>query len=37
MVLKIDDKKAIVSEVAAVANQALSLIAAEYSGLTVGV
>ena len=36
MVLKLDDKKAIVSEVAAVANRALSLIAAEYSGLTVG-
>lgn len=35
MVLKLEDKKAIVSEVAAVANQALSLIAAEYSGLTV--
>jgi len=35
VVLKLDDKKAIVSEVAAVANQALSLIAAEYSGLTV--
>lgn len=35
MVLKLDDKKAIVSEVAAVANQAVSLIAAEYSGLTV--
>lgn len=35
MVLKLDDKKAIVSEVAGVAQQALSLIAAEYSGLTV--
>ena len=35
MVLKIDDKKAIVSEVAGVAKQALSLVAAEYSGLTV--
>lgn len=35
MVLKIDDKKAIVSEVADVAKQAVSLIAAEYSGLTV--
>ena len=35
MVLKIDDKKAIVSEVAEVAKQALSLVAAEYSGLTV--
>ena len=35
MVLKIEDKKAIVSEVATVAKQAVSLIAAEYSGLTV--
>lgn len=35
MVLKIEDKKAIVSEVAGVAKQALSLVAAEYSGLTV--
>lgn len=35
MVLKLEDKKAIVSEVAGVANQAVSLIAAEYSGLTV--
>lgn len=35
MVLKLDDKKTIVSEVAAVAKQAVSLIAAEYSGLTV--
>lgn len=35
MVLKIEDKKTIVNEVAAVANQALSLVAAEYSGLTV--
>jgi large subunit ribosomal protein L10 len=35
VVLKIDDKKAIVSEVAGVAKQALSLVAAEYSGLTV--
>ena len=35
MVLKLDDKKTIVSEVAVVAKQALSLIAAEYSGLTV--
>lgn len=35
MVLKIDDKKTIVSEVADVAKQAVSLIAAEYSGLTV--
>lgn len=35
MVLKLEDKKAIVSEVAAVAKQAVSLIAAEYSGLTV--
>lgn len=36
MVLKLEDKKAIVSEVAEVAKQALSLVAAEYSGLTVG-
>lgn len=36
MVLKLDDKKAIVSEVADVAKHAVSLIAAEYSGLTVG-
>ncbi len=35
MVLKLDDKKAIVDEVAIVAKQALSLVAAEYSGLTV--
>lgn len=35
MVLKLEDKKAIVSEVAEVAKQALSLVAAEYSGLTV--
>jgi large subunit ribosomal protein L10 len=35
MVLKLEDKKAIVSEVAAVAKQALSLVAAEYNGLTV--
>lgn len=35
MVLKLEDKKAIVDEVAVVAKQALSLIAAEYSGLTV--
>lgn len=35
VVLKLEDKKAIVSEVADVANNALSLIAAEYSGLTV--
>ncbi len=36
MVLKLEDKKAIVSEVAGVAKQAVSLVAAEYSGLTVG-
>jgi large subunit ribosomal protein L10 len=36
MVLKLEDKKTIVSEVAVIANQAISLIAAEYSGLTVG-
>lgn len=35
MVLKLEDKKTIVSEVADVAKQAVSLIAAEYSGLTV--
>lgn len=35
MVLRLDDKKAIVGEVAAVANNALSVVAAEYSGLTV--
>lgn len=35
MVLKFEDKKAIVNEVSAVAKQAVSLIAAEYSGLTV--
>lgn len=35
MVLKLEDKKAIVSEVAEVAKHALSLVAAEYSGLTV--
>ena len=35
MVLKLEDKKTIVSEVAGVAQQAVSLIAAEYSGLTV--
>lgn len=35
VVLKLEDKKTIVSEVAGVAKQAVSLIAAEYSGLTV--
>lgn len=35
MVLKLEDKKAIVEEVGVVAKKALSLIAAEYSGLTV--
>ncbi|OGT51627.1 MAG: 50S ribosomal protein L10 [Gammaproteobacteria bacterium RIFCSPHIGHO2_12_FULL_42_13] len=35
MVLKLEDKKAIVGEVAEIAKQAVSLIAAEYSGLTV--
>lgn len=35
MVLKLDDKKAIVSEVAGVAQQAISLVAAEYSGIDV--
>lgn len=36
MVLKLEDKKTIVKEVSGVAEQALSLVAAEYSGLTVG-
>jgi large subunit ribosomal protein L10 len=36
VVLKLEDKKTIVNEVAVVAKQALSLVAAEYSGLTVG-
>jgi large subunit ribosomal protein L10 len=35
VVLKLEDKKTIVSEVAEVAKQAVSLVAAEYSGLTV--
>jgi large subunit ribosomal protein L10 len=35
VVLKLEDKKTIVNEVAGVAKQALSLVAAEYSGLTV--
>jgi large subunit ribosomal protein L10 len=35
VVLKLEDKKTIVSEVNEVANRSLSLIAAEYSGLTV--
>ncbi|OGT59460.1 MAG: 50S ribosomal protein L10 [Gammaproteobacteria bacterium RIFCSPHIGHO2_12_FULL_43_28] len=35
MVLKLEDKKAIVGEVAEVARQAHSLVAAEYRGLTV--
>lgn len=35
MALNLEDKKAIVSEVAEVASKAVSLIAAEYSGLTV--
>jgi large subunit ribosomal protein L10 len=35
VVLKLEDKKTIVNEVAVVAKQALSLVAAEYSGLTV--
>jgi len=35
VVLKLEDKKTIVNEVADVAKQAVSLIAAEYSGLTV--
>lgn len=36
MVLKLEDKKAIVNEVSDVAKHAVSLIAAEYCGLTVG-
>lgn len=36
MVLKLEDKKTIVNEVAGVASKALSVVAAEYSGLTVG-
>lgn len=36
MVLKLEDKKTIVNEVAGIAKNAVSLIAAEYSGLTVG-
>lgn len=35
MVLKLEDKKTIVNEVADVAKQAVSLIAAEYSGISV--
>lgn len=35
MALKLDDKKAVVTEVAAIAAQAHSAIAAEYRGLTV--
>lgn len=35
MVLKLEDKKNIVNEVSVVARQAVSLIAAQYSGLTV--
>lgn len=35
MVLKLEDKKTIVNEVGSIAKQALSLVAAEYSGLTV--
>ena len=36
MTLKLDGKKTIVSEVAALAHASVSLIAAEYSGLTAG-
>ncbi len=36
MTLRLDGKKAIVAEVAEVARQSLSVIAAKYSGLTVG-
>lgn len=35
MTLKLDDKKAIVAEVNEIANSALSVVAAEYRGLTV--
>lgn len=35
MTLKLDDKKAIVAEVAAVAKNAISVVAADYCGLTV--
>jgi large subunit ribosomal protein L10 len=35
VVLKLEDKKTIVNEVSGVAKQALSLVAAEYSGITV--
>lgn len=36
MTLKLDDKKAIVAEVALVAKQSTSVVAASYAGLTVG-
>lgn len=36
VVLKLEDKKAIVNEVAQIAKNAMSLVAAEYAGLTVG-
>ncbi|HEV8019227.1 MAG TPA: 50S ribosomal protein L10 [Steroidobacteraceae bacterium] len=36
MALNLDDKKALVAEVAAVASKAQSVVAAEYRGLTVG-
>lgn len=36
MALRLEDKKTIVSEIGVVAKQAISLVAAEYSGLTVG-
>lgn len=36
MALRLEDKKAIVSEVSAVANTALSAVTADYRGLTVG-
>jgi large subunit ribosomal protein L10 len=36
MALNLDDKKALVAEVAAVASEAQSVVAAEYRGLTVG-
>lgn len=36
MTLRLDDKKTIVAEVAEVANKAVSVVAANYAGLTVG-
>ena len=36
MTLRLEDKKAIVAEVAEIAKQATAVVAAEYCGLTVG-